>query len=333
MKKLLSIVLAALLVCGCLPLIALADETPIGYATVSITDNGDREALMDMFGLDEDEIEYAEPFGEIVAPTKVPVYEGESAAQVVVRLLETKNIAYTATGTAELYGGFYLKSISFTKDGEAVADFGECSITPDDDWAKYMSGWMVKVNNCFGSGLSYTEAEDEDVIEILYTCTMGADIGNDYSNPSAQFTSLDASVGALSPAFSKDVTAYTLTVAEDVDVVRIGYEMENYGAAVTCTAGDTSYRYMRAIPVENGTVITLKSVFTAYDNTTYEPYTADETELTITVVKPEKPAAPDEPDDGGKTALDQIRDFFARFTGFFASLWQKIVAFFRNLVK
>ncbi len=335
MKKLVSILLAALLVMSCLPLIALADEAPIGYATVRITDNGDREALMDMFGLDEDEIEYAEPFGEIVPATQVPVYAGESAAQVLIRLLEMNGITYTASGEAELYGGFYLKTISFTRDGEAVENFGEYSITPDDDWAKYMSGWMVKVNNCFGDGLSYIEADDEDVIEVLYTCTMGADLGSDYANPSAAITALTVSTGELSPAYSQDVKAYTLTVAEDVDVVKIGMEMENYGAAVTCTVGEVSYKYMRAIPVTNGTVITLKSVFTAYDNTTYEPYTADEDEITITVVKPEPAAedpteAPDTP-DGSKTILDYITEVWNMFYNYFSQLWARVAAFFGKL--
>ena len=336
MKKLVSILLAALLVMSCLPLIALADETPIGYATVSITDNGDREALMDMFYLDEDEIEYAEPFGVIVPATQVPVYAGESAAQVLIRLLEMNGITYTASGEPELYGGFYLKTISFTKDGEAVENFGECSITPDDDWAKYMSGWMVKVNNCFGDGLSFIEADDEDVIEVLYTCTMGADLGSDYSNPSAALTALTVSTGELSPAYSPDVKAYTLTVGEDVEVVKIGYEMENYGAAVTCTVGEVSYKYMRAIPVTNGTVITLKSVYTAYDNTTYEPYTADEDEITITVVKPEPTVedpteAPTEAPSGSKTILEYITEVWNMFYNYFSQLWARVAEFFSKL--
>ena len=102
---------------------------------------------------------------------------------------------------------------------------------------------------------------------------------------------------------------------------------------VTYKAGDTAYKYMRDIPVANGTVIVINSKFYTTDYSTGETTVADEDEITVTVVKPEKPAAPDEPAEGGKTALDQLRDFFARFTGFFASLWQKIVAFFRNLVK
>ena len=233
-------------------------------------------------------------------------------------------------------GGFYLQNITFAKDGETVTDFGECSITPDDDWAKYMSGWMVKVNNCFGSGLSYIAADDEDVIEVLYTCTMGGDLGNDFSNPSAKFTAINVSTGDLAPAFSQDVKAYTLTVGEDVDVVKIGYEMENYGAAVTCTVGDVSYKYMRAIPVTNGTVITINSVFTAYDNTTYEPYTADTEQITITVVKPEpqttEPTTEPEAEEKGDI-LDSIRDFWDYLVNFFRSFFARIAEFFGKLFK
>ena len=340
MKKLVSILLAALLVMSCLPLIALADEATIGYATVSITDNGDREYLLDY--CDEDEMEYLTPFGVIAEPTEVPIYEGDTVASVLVRLFQMKGITYNAWGTADYLGGFYLTDITFSKDGETVENFGEGSITPDDEYMKYFSGWMVKLNNWFtSSGICDYYAEDGDIIEVLYTCGMGADIGNDFSNPSAKITSLDISTGDLAPAFSADVKAYTLTVAADVDVVKIGYEMENYGAAVTVSAGDTSYRYLRAIPVENGTVITLKSVFTAYDNTTYEPYTADETEITITVVKPapEEPTTQEPateapaPSDGSKTVLDYITDVWNMFYNFFAQLWSRVSGFFGNLFK
>ena len=330
MKKLLSIVLAALLVCGCLPLIALADETPTGYVTVSITDNGDRDYLLDY--CEEDEMEYLEPFGVIVAPTEVPVYEGDTVASALVRLFDMNGITYNAWGTADYQGGFYLQNITFTRDGETVANFGEGSITPDDEYMYYFSGWMVKINNWFSSsGVSDYYAEDGDVIEMLYTCGMGADIGNDFSDATAAFTGLTASAGTLSPAFSADVKEYTLTVDADTESVKLAADNKNCASVVTYKVGDVAYKYMRDIPVVNGTVIVINSKFYTKDYQTQETTLADEDGITVTVVKPEKPT---EPADGGeKSVLDQIRDFFARFTGFFASLWQKIVAFFRNLVK
>ena len=337
MKKLVSILLAALLVMSCLPLIALADGTPVGYATVSITDNGDRDYLLEY--CDEDEMQYLTPFGEIVPPTQVPVYEGDTAAEVLVRLFDMNGITYTATGTPD-DSSFYLKTISFTKDGETVANFGEGSITPDDDMMYYFSGWMVKYNNWFtSSGIANYAADDGDIIELLYTCGMGADIGNNFYNASAAITALDVSTGDLSPAYSADVEAYTLTVASDVDVVKIGYEMENYGAAVTCTADGTNYKYMRPIPVADGTVITLKSVFTGYDNTTYEPFTVED-EITITVVKPapeepttEEPATEAPASEGSKTILDYITEVWNMFYNFFAQLWSRVSGFFGNLCK
>ncbi len=335
MKKLLSIVLAALLVCGCLPIIALADEAPTGYVTVSITDNGDREYLMAMGDMDEDEIEYAEPFGAIVAATQVPIYAGDTVASALVRLFDMNGITYNAYGTADYNGGFYLQNITFTKDGVTVENFGEGSITPDDEYMYYFSGWMVKINNWFSSsGVSDYYAEDGDVIEMLYTCGMGADIGNNFYDATAAFTGLTASAGTLSPAFSADVKEYTLTVDADTESVKLAADNKNCASVVTYKVGDVAYKYMRDIPVSNGTVIVINSKFYTTDYQTQETTLADEDEITVTVVKPEKPAEPTEPADGGeKSVLEQIRDFFARFTGFFASLWQKIVAFFRNLVK
>lgn len=335
MKKLVSILLAALLVMSCLPLIALADEVPIGTVTVSITDNGDRDYLLDY--CDEEEMEYLEPFGVIVEPTEVPIYEGDTAASALVRLFQMKGITYNAWGTADYQGGFYLTDITFTKDGEAVENFGEGSITPDDEYMKYFSGWMVKLNNWFtSSGICDYYAEDGDIIEMLYTCGMGADVGNDYSNPSAKFTAIDVSTGDLAPAFSADVKAYTLTVAEDVDVVKIGYEMENYGAAVTCTVGDVSYKYMRAIPVTNGTVIVVNSKYYAsnWDAEVggYVSTLADEEEITITVVKPEPETTEPEPEENGDI-LDTIRDFFNTAVNFFRSFFARIADFFAKLFK
>ena len=57
MKKLLSIVLAALLVCGCLPLIALADEAPIGriqdraraHVLMKLLNHPDTDRLIERF--------------------------------------------------------------------------------------------------------------------------------------------------------------------------------------------------------------------------------------------------------------------------------------------
>ena len=330
MKKLVSILLAALLVLSCLPLFAFADDTPVGYATVSIVDNGDRDYLMAMGDLDEDEIEYAEPFGVIVPETQVPVYAGDTMAGVLVRLFDMEGITYTALGDTTLTGGFYLQNITFTDStGALVENFGEGSITPDDDMMYYFSGWMATLNNWFtDKNISAFPVEDGDVIRLLYTCGMGADIGSDFYNATAALTGLNVSAGTLSPAFSADVKAYTLTVDENTDSVKLSAENANYNSVVTYTVGEVTYKYMRAIPVVNGTVIVVNSKFYTTDYSTGESTLADEDEITVTVVKPE-PVQP----DGSKSVLDYIREGWELFSGFFKTVYQRLADFFQKLFK
>ena len=337
MKKMIGILLAALLLLACLPVTALADE-PIGKVTVSITDNGDRDYLLDY--CDEEEMAYLEPFGVIVAPTEVPIYEGDTAADALVRLFEMKGITYNAWGTTETGGGFYLTDITFTKDGTLVENFGEGSITPDDDLMRYFSGWMVTLNNWFtSSGICDYLAEDGDIIRMQYTCSMGADVGNDYSNPSAAITGIVTEDGEISPAFSADTKAYTLTVGEDTESVRLSVTNANYGSVVTYTVGETSYKYMRAIPVANGTVITVNSKYYAsnWDDEVggYVSTLADEDEITVTVVKPEPetPPATDEPSGGSGNSLSMIGEYISTFISFLRQIIDMVTSFFKGLVK
>ena len=331
MKKMIGILLAALMLLTCLPLTALAADTPAGYVTVSITDNGNRDYLMTMGDMDESEIEYAAPFGAIVAPTQVPYYEGETVASALVRLFEMNGITYNAYGTAAYQGGFYLQNITFTKDGVTVENFGEGSITPDDEYMYYFSGWMIKINNWFASsGVSDYYADNGDVIEMLYTCGMGADIGNNFNDATAAFTGMNVSAGTLTPAFSADVKEYTLNVDENTASVKIGAENKNYGSVVTYTADGVSYKYMRDIPVKNGPVITVNSKFYTTDYQTQETTLKDEDNITITVVKPEP--APEEPEKPAeKTILDKLKDAVFSFLNFFKNIFKTIGDFFAGL--
>ena len=218
-RKVLSVFVAALMLLSCFALIAYADD-PAGNVYISVEDFGDRDYLLDF--CDEEEMCYPDQFGVIADVTEVPFYAGESVAEAIVRFFGMKDIAYTASGDAELNGGFFLKNISFDFNGERIENFGEGSITPDDEYMFYFSGWMITLNNWFtSSGISSYEAEDGDIVRIQYTCGMGADIGSDYSVRSAAITGIviDESYGAVAPAFSTETKAYTLTVGEDVEAV------------------------------------------------------------------------------------------------------------------
>lgn len=323
MKKTIGLLLSVLMLLGMLTVCAAAAEKKeIGTVTVSFEDFGDRDYLLEY--LDEDEMQYLTPFGEIFAPTAVTIYEGDTVANALVRFFEENNVSYNAYGTADYNGGFYLQNIDFTADGALIDNFGEGSITPDDEDMYYFSGWTFRLNNwCANAGPSAFYAEDGDVIRYMYTCTMGgSDVGNDFYRPSAKITGfeMDAAYGTLT-ADAENAKAYTLTAPAGTTEVKLVALLENYGAQVTYTLDDgTSYKYLRAIPVKNGSVITVESKYTTTDYATQETTVADSDTVVITVSVPEPPVSPDAPaEEGG---------FLARLSGFFA----KIIAFIRMII-
>ncbi|MBR0537485.1 MAG: hypothetical protein IJK40_04995, partial [Clostridia bacterium] len=132
MKKTISVFLAALMLLTTLSVAAFAADKPvIGKVTVSFEDFGDRDYLLDY--LDEDEMQYLTPFGVIFEPTEVTIYEGDTVADAVVRFFTENNVPYQSYGGTAYNAGFYLQAITFTADGETVENFGEGSITPDDE--------------------------------------------------------------------------------------------------------------------------------------------------------------------------------------------------------
>ena len=89
------------------------------------------------------------------------------------------------------------------------------------------SGWTGTLNDWFtdaGFG-DYTAAngklEAGDEIRIMYTCSWGADVGNDWSSTDTGLSGIKLSVGTLNPVFSKDTKAYTLLVSKDISQVNI----------------------------------------------------------------------------------------------------------------
>ena len=89
------------------------------------------------------------------------------------------------------------------------------------------SGWMGTLNDWFtDSGFSdFTAAngklEAGDEIRMMYTCSWGTDIGNDWSSTDTSLSDIKFSTGTLSPEFSKDTKEYTLLIPKDVSQVTI----------------------------------------------------------------------------------------------------------------
>ena len=154
--------------------------------------------------------------GYLIAPVSVPIYEGETSAQQLIRLLHKNGLvgyyggrvdsafylAYIADGTAS-----NAKYNNYQKSGTAssprklgispsvpaiLRPYLEKTMTfydPDDyakNWTGYLgefaitngSGWMYCINNVFPNvGFADSFLGDGDVVRVQFTLGYGADIG------------------------------------------------------------------------------------------------------------------------------------------------------------
>ena len=126
------------------------------------------------------------------------------------------------------------------------------------------SGWMGTLNDWFTSEgfASYTVANGKlkagDEIAVQHTCNLGADIGGAFGDSNKTLKAIALSAGELTPAFSSDNHAYTMILPDGTDSLTVTPTASNKQFRVRIYAGNTEYRRMDAIPVQHGTVITLK---------------------------------------------------------------------------
>lgn len=152
---------------------AVSDGDPIGTITISL----DAAVL---------------GIGDIIAPTSATIYQGESAAAVVVRFLEENGITETHSGS--LTDGFYLSRIGLAGICASVSIPEKLVEEINEDGLEWKaqhytdslgefdycqgSGWMYSINGSFpGYGLSDAVFQDGDVVRIRYTLAYGKDIG------------------------------------------------------------------------------------------------------------------------------------------------------------
>jgi hypothetical protein len=109
----------------------------------------------------------------IISSKSVPFAEGDTVADVTLRLLDAYGYSYQYSGTTK--DGFYLAAIGgFTLKGIEYDSFGEFD-------AGTGSGWMITLNEEFiKSGASDFKVENGDVIKWQYTCQLGEDIGDSF---------------------------------------------------------------------------------------------------------------------------------------------------------
>ncbi len=115
--------------------------------------------------LDKEKVELVPEDGVIFKATKVTFYEGESVFNVLRREMK-KNKIHMEFEDTPIYNSAYIEGINNLYE----YDVGE------------LSGWMYKVNDWFPNyGCSRYQLKDGDVVEWLYTCDLGRDVGGYYA--------------------------------------------------------------------------------------------------------------------------------------------------------
>ena len=126
------------------------------------------------------------------------------------------------------------------------------------------SGWMGTLNDWFtNAGLGeFTVAngklESGDEIRVMYTCSLGDDLGGSWNNNDTTVKALTFSDGQLSPTFHKDTDSYTLKLSSKVSSVQVTPTASNKNFQVRTSVDGTEYKRTAKIPVADGTVITVK---------------------------------------------------------------------------
>lgn len=115
--------------------------------------------------LDKEKVELVPEDGVIFPATVVTFYEGESVFNVLHREMK-KNKIHMEFKNTPMYNSAYIEGINNLYE----FDCGE------------LSGWMYKVNGWFPNyGCSRYQLKDGDVVEWVYTCDLGVDVGGYYS--------------------------------------------------------------------------------------------------------------------------------------------------------
>jgi hypothetical protein len=115
--------------------------------------------------LDNEKWELVPSDGVILPETTVVVYEGESVFNVLHREMKRAGIHFEFMNTP-IYNSAYIEGINNLYE----FDVGE------------LSGWMYKVNDWFPNyGCSRYQLKAGDVIEWVYTCDLGRDVGGEWA--------------------------------------------------------------------------------------------------------------------------------------------------------
>ena len=138
----------------------------VGDGSFTVTLSVRCDTLLDnMDSLDKEKHDLVPEDGIIFPTTTVTVYEGESVFNVLQREMRRAKIHMEFVNTP-IYNSAYIEGINNLYE----FDGGE------------LSGWMYKVNDWFPNyGCSRYQLKAGDVIEWVYTCDLGRDVGGYYA--------------------------------------------------------------------------------------------------------------------------------------------------------
>jgi hypothetical protein len=126
--------------------------------------------LNNMNLLDKEKWELVPEDGLIFSKTEVTAYGGESVFNVLQREMKRARIHFEFVNTP-IYNSAYIEGINNLYE----FDVGE------------LSGWMYKVNGWFPNyGCSRYQLKPGDVVEWVYTCDLGRDVGQEWEKGESQ---------------------------------------------------------------------------------------------------------------------------------------------------
>ena len=228
-KRLLSLLLALVMALSLVPVTAFAADDHDGQVHVTVENTTWTKAD-------------GAPWEGTLVDEWVTLKDDSTMMSCIVDALAAKGYTQTGADTG------YISEINGIKEKDASKD----------------SGWMGTLNDWFTSEgfANYTVANGKlksgDEIAVQHTCNLGADIGGSFDTSDKSLKAIALSAGELTPAFSSDNHAYTMILPESVTALTVTPTASNKQNRVRIYVGGTEYGRKDAIPVQVGTVITLK---------------------------------------------------------------------------
>lgn len=228
-KRIISLLLALIMALSLLPMSVLAADDHTGQVHVTVENTTWAEAD-------------GAPWEGMLVDEWVTLQDDSSMMSCIVDALTAGGYSQTGADTG------YISEINGIEEKAAAEG----------------SGWMGTLNDWFTSEgfAAYTVANGKlkagDEIAVQHTCNLGADIGGAFGDSNKTLKAIALSAGELNPAFSSSVHDYTMILPEGVTSLTVTPTASNKQNRVRIYVGGTEYGRKDAIPVQVGTVITLK---------------------------------------------------------------------------